>query len=465
MNKKRPEDRTKIIFQIEFDYCLESSQEKKKAFGEMVNIGKEGACIITEVIPYQNENVEFKITIPDKLKKLFNDEVSVPVMATVIWKKNQENTKKLVKYGIKFINKDIYDSVIQKIIDYENELLLSKEWNCSHPDIMFPSVPISSEMLEGMKPSAISVDVTNLCNLNCKHCFWDAYQRQINQKTNPNILDSVKEVLERFKSITNILWYGGEPLFNEETRNIVREGIKLRKNNLIITNGTFPLPVFKENVHYAISIDGTEKIHNFLRGKDIYNKIKYNIQTALKEDLPLALLFCINAYNMDSIPDFLEEWADQNLLGIGFTVYTPMRNKYSYLTQTTEQKYTMIETLQKMKKKYGDLIFNSDKMIELLDPKYGEELAKECPMNLYNKKSRVYCFHLCNDGTIRIPCSIGRDASHIDCRSITKIALYAGTILKDKKSYRSLLRMYLSNYNKRIKKHGSENRDLLRKIL
>lgn len=461
MDDIRSEKRTKILFQIEFGSNPVSLPDGKAATGEMINIGGHGACIITNAIPDNKESIEFDIKIPDKLKKILNIESCIPVRASVIWKHGQNNTEKPAKYGIKFINKDMYSSSIEKIIDYENNKLSNKNWDCSHPDTVFPSISISSEMLEGMKPSAISVDVTNLCNLNCKHCFWDEYQRQVHQKTNLKILDSVKEVLDRFKSITNILWYGGEPLINDQTRNIIKEGIKLIKNNLIITNGTFPFPDFKENVHYAVSIDGTEKVHNFLRGKEIYNKIKDNIQTALNNDVPLGLLYCINAYNIDVIPDFLEEWADQNLLGFCFTVYTPLRNKNSYLTPTDEQRYAMINILQEMKKKYGDLIINSDKMIELLDPKYGEELAKECPMNLFNTKSRVYCLHLCNDGTIRIPCSLGHDASHVECRSITKIGLYAGTILNDRKSYRSLLRMYLSNYHNRKKKNDSKNSKLI----
>jgi len=83
-------------------------------------------------------------------------------------------------------------------------------------------------------------------------------------------------------------------------------------------------------------------------------------------------------------------------------------------------------------------------MIELIRGKYGEELAENCPMNAFNKYGKIYSIHMCNDGSIRVPCALGKDASHVHCRSITKLALYAGKVLRDKESFLALLRMYIS---------------------
>jgi hypothetical protein len=92
-------------------------------------------------------------------------------------------------------------------------------------------------------------------------------------------------------------------------------------------------------------------------------------------------------------------------------------------------------------------------MIELIRAKYGEELAKNCPMNILNKSGSGGCsLHMCNDGSIRVPCALGRDADCLQCRSVTKIALYAGMILQDKRSLLALFRMYHSTpYNKQNK--------------
>jgi sulfatase maturation enzyme AslB (radical SAM superfamily) len=324
------------------------------------------------------------------------------------------------------------------------EELPQEIWTPSPPTFFPSTVPLDSELLEGLQPSALSVDVTNLCNLRCKHCFWDAYDEALPAGTNEHILDSVKAVLKKYPSITNITWYGGEPLISNKTIALVQQGLKLKKNNLIMTNGTFPIPEWRRNVHFGVSIDGTQTIHDTLRGVNAYNRSKKNILSAIAEGVSVGILYCLNAVNIDCVADFLEEWAEVKPIIIGFTVYTPIVGKPSSLTLNDGQREKIVSLLARMKKKYGQLIYNTEAMIELIHVKYGKELAQHCPMNVFNRQGKVYSLHMCNDGNIRFPCAMGEDADHLHCRSITKVALYAAKVLRDKDSLRALLRMYHS---------------------
>ncbi len=304
-----------------------------------------------------------------------------------------------------------------------------------------------------LRPSALSVDVTNICNLRCQHCFWSTHESSKTATTNKNIINLVKDILNKYPSITNITWYGGEPLINEETRKLVEEGIKLRKNNLVITNGYFPIPNWQKNAHFAVSIDGTEKVHDRLRCMPgLYKMLKKNIQDAVKQGISVAALYCINATNIDCIPDFMEEWKDKGLIGVVFTTYVPIKGKNSDICLTDEQRDKVVDILIKMKKKYGSLIGNTELMIELIRSKYSEDLAKKCPMNALNENVKTYSLHMCNDGTIRVPCAFGAGASHLHCRSITKVALYAGKVLHDRDSLLALFRMYHSKPYSKEKK-------------
>jgi MoaA/NifB/PqqE/SkfB family radical SAM enzyme len=311
---------------------------------------------------------------------------------------------------------------------------------------------INSKILNGIRPAALSVDINNLCNLRCKHCFWEA---NYNDKTdmNLNILDSVKQVLNRFPSITNILWYGGEPLINKESVKLLKQGVKLIKNNLIITNGTFPLPSFDAFYHYSVSIDGTQDMHNYLRGANVYEVIKENVIDAIKRKMPVSILYCINALNIDAIPAFLEEWNNKGLIGIVFTVYTAIQGKDPKLTLNDKDMERIAHLLKDIKKKYGKLIVNTDLMIDLIRPSYSKDMGDNCPMDMLNKKQEnILSLHLCNNGEIRSPCALGsacalgKKNGHDNCRSVTKLALYAGKLLKDKASFYALVRMYLSSY-------------------
>ena len=325
-------------------------------------------------------------------------------------------------------------------------------WTPSSPEIFPSTVPLDSELLDGLQPSALSVDVTNLCNLRCKHCFWDAYDEALPAGTNESILDSVKAVLKKFPSITNITWYGGEPLISKKTIALVQQGLTFKKNNLVITNGTFPIPEWRENVHFGVSLDGTQAIHDTLRGVNAYNRSKNNILAAIAKGVSVGILYCLNAINIDCVIDFLEEWAEVKPIVIGFTVYTPLFGKPSYLTLSDRQREKIVSLLVRMKKKYGMLIYNTEAMIELIQMKYGEELAKHCPMNIFNTQGKTYSLHMCNDGTIRFPCALGENADHLQCRSITKVALYAAKVLRDKDSLKALLRMYHSKPHYKEKK-------------
>ena len=318
-------------------------------------------------------------------------------------------------------------------------------WTPSSPEIFPSTVPLDSELLDGLQPSALSVDVTNLCNLRCKHCFWDAYDEALPAGTNESILDSVKAVLKKFPSITNITWYGGEPLISEKTIALVQQGLTFKKNNLVITNGTFPIPEWRENVHFAVSLDGTQEIHDSLRGADTYNKTKNNVLSAIEKRVPIGILYCINSINIDCIPDFIEEWANKGSLGILFTAYAPMEGRDSYLSISDNQRDKIVSLLMQMKKKYGRLIVNTETMIELIRAQYGEQLARDCPMNTLNGSGKGGCsLHMCHDGSIRLPCALGKDADCLQCRSVTKIALYAGLVLRDKRSLLAAFRMYHS---------------------
>lgn len=415
------------------------------AKGEIVNISNTGVCVVSDEYLDMNTKSEVNLQIADyRGFEKSNETEGISVNAKVAWIKKPLDSTFKYRYGLEFEephNQCV--EILKKALFYDEEKLLNSLWNNLKLTINFPAVPLSSKILSKLSPTALSIDVTNLCNLKCNHCFWDSYKYELPEQTNKGLIASVKAVLERYPTITNLTWYGGEPLINVDTINIIKEGIKLRKNNLVITNGTFPFPVWSNRTHFAVSIDGTEEIHNKLRGADIYDKIKRNIIFAISKEIPVAILYCINPSNIDCISDFLEEWADKGTIGIVFTVYAPIRGKILQGLNSM-QRDKVVSLLLEMKKKYKKLIWNTETMIELLRDKYGKVLAKNCLMNVFNRKARIYSIHMCNDSFIRVPCALGRYADCLHCRSVTKLALYSAIVLRDRRSLLSLLGMYHS---------------------
>jgi len=309
------------------------------------------------------------------------------------------------------------------------------------------SLSVNDPFLDKLRPSSLAVDVTNLCNLRCEHCFWARSEYLIPTKPNRDILSTVTILLKKYPSITNILWYGGEPLINNTSRSILVEGFQLlKRNNVVITNGTLPIPSWKENgVKFGVSIDGTMDIHDKMRGKNVYKRIKENINEGLSKGLDISINYCINSLNINCISDFIKEWHESGVNKIYFTLFVPDKKDVSGLELSNKQMASLVPLLTQIKNQYSS-IGNSYKMIELLHPDFSKELTENCCMNvnLSTESKPVTCLHLSNDGTIKVPCTFGSEEMCYKCRSITHVALYAARVLKDRQS----LHMLLNGYHK-----------------
>jgi len=144
-------------------------------------------------------------------------------------------------------------------------------------------------------PYYLTFNVTNKCNSRCDSCrIWETY------KDDPELVEmelSTSEIDEMFKSVPEPLWLtlsGGEPLLREDLLEIC----ELAHKNYpslhglgILTNGLSPekfvrfindvLHVGFRNVKASVSIDGTERMNDKLRG------VKGSYKKALKTYLML----------------------------------------------------------------------------------------------------------------------------------------------------------------------------------
>jgi MoaA/NifB/PqqE/SkfB family radical SAM enzyme len=122
-------------------------------------------------------------------------------------------------------------------------------------------------------PVYASADITNACNLKCKHCYWWKNWKQ-GRELSPEEWRTV--IRNKFvkENVYQVALTGGEPLLRPEVIKVFRE--EVRNNIYVVTNGTLPLIDFNR-ISYFVSIDGTEKIHNYIRGLKIYKKVNKKI--------------------------------------------------------------------------------------------------------------------------------------------------------------------------------------------
>src|SRR5512141_2960023 len=110
-----------------------------------------------------------------------------------------------------------------------------------------------------------SIDVTQRCNLRCKHCYFfehDQPERALGGDDWVALLESWKRTRSRWEfPFFQCSWVGGEPLLRPE---VVERCRRFFRYNLVVTNGTLRLPDWSD-VDFYVSIDGDEEVHEDLR--------------------------------------------------------------------------------------------------------------------------------------------------------------------------------------------------------
>lgn len=107
-----------------------------------------------------------------------------------------------------------------------------------------------------------SVDLTSVCNLDCRHCFLE--KRSDKDLSDSQWIDRIELLKREHPMLVHAVWFGGEPLLR---RKLLLQLLPRFRYNSIFSNGLFPLSGLPKNCVVQISIDGTEKIHDFIRGE------------------------------------------------------------------------------------------------------------------------------------------------------------------------------------------------------
>lgn len=264
----------------------------------------------------------------------------------------------------------------------------------------------------GLKfPTNMTVDVTNVCNLSCKHCYFvrSGFRQQLSDS---QMIDRLRQVKAQYKSIASVSWAGGEPLLR---RRLLKSLLPLFPFNAIFTNGTLAIPGW--DCVFNVSVDGTKKEHDTIRGKGVYGMVKKNIAASKAR---INLVCVLNTVNSDCVEPMLKEWKNTNVSGISFDFHTPAKaNDSLWLDWKKRDKIVML--LQRLRKEYGNFILNSGLVLELMLSKNACRITKDC---LVPKAA------ICLDpmGKQKLPCMIGKDA---DCsRCGCSAAFFAEAVLK-----------------------------------
>lgn len=255
-----------------------------------------------------------------------------------------------------------------------------------------------------------SVDLTNRCNLRCKHCYFFE-QENPEELSDEAWLKTFEKMGTGWKKTRSVTWIGGEPLLRKE---LIEHGKKYFAHNLIVTNGLIPLPHWPE-VHFHISLDGDEAAHEKMRNqKGIYKQIMKN---ADRPELNVVMAYCISSLNAHVVEKVLEEWRQVGIRGFLFSFYTPIESIKDPLFPGWDERDALIDRLCELKEKYGDYIQNDARVLQLMKRKNSKTVTDNC---LFTSKG----FSLDPMGNRKAKCMMGEKADCDKCGCIVPFYLH-----------------------------------------
>lgn len=279
---------------------------------------------------------------------------------------------------------------------------------------------ILKNLLFGVKyPFGMSIDVTNRCNLNCKHCYFQK-QGYKNELGKEELLKKIRETKEKYPNIIHASWVGGEPLLRKD---VVFEGMKMFPFNMIVTNGTIELPKWK-NCVFNVSVDGTKKYYEKIRGTNKYDIVKQN---ADRKDIKVNAVCVLSRKNYHCIEEMLHEWSKTSVGGIAFDFFTPIKGIEEGYWLDWKERDKIIENLLELKKDYGNFLLTPEPVLEMMRSENSKSVTKQCIVT----KADV-----CLDpmGNRKLPCVIGEKADCSRCGCIIPFFLESLIVKKQLKT-------------------------------
>ena len=211
--------------------------------------------------------------------------------------------------------------------------------------------------------------------------------------------------------------------------------------NTVVTNGTIPLPSWPD-VHFFISIDGTEQAHEFNRNKKgIYQRIKKN---ANRPDLDVTIATCITKDNMGSVEALVKEWNEvEGVSHMVFDFYTPIEGIDHDLWMGWEERDRMIDVLLALKEIYGSFITTPERVFRLMKSDVSKNVTDHC---LFMKKSTSFS----PKGEPKEKCMMGVKADCDRCGCVVPFYMHS---LVDRKY---ILRDNLQTMQRRFRQVGDK---------
>jgi MoaA/NifB/PqqE/SkfB family radical SAM enzyme len=200
------------------------------------------------------------------------------------------------------------------------------------------------------------VDVTDNCNLRCKHCYH-FHGKDYFRKQELSISVWEKRFNELYKSgIRHILLVGGEPALRND---VLMLADRVFPFVYVITNGTMKTPE-EFNHRLFVSIDGSPKTNDMIRGQGVFSRIMKNYSG----DTRVVINMTLTEDNYKELEDVVKIAKGNGFAGVVCNICASGTEASVPMSVRREGRGIIVKELRRVKSLYPDDLLLNEAMIK-----------------------------------------------------------------------------------------------------
>ncbi len=176
-------------------------------------------------------------------------------------------------------------------------------------------------VLRQRKPIIAGMPLTDVCNLQCKHCVV------ANTGRGHYSFAKIEQFMQHFYNIGVRILYlqGGEIMTwqdgNKNASDVIRRAHEIGFFRVAaVTNGTLGLPTEADLIW--VSLDGSEPVHDAIRGAGTFAKVMQNLQSSQHKRINLNMTINrLNAGEVEAVASIAKQLSSVH--GVSFNFHTP----------------------------------------------------------------------------------------------------------------------------------------------
>ena len=170
-------------------------------------------------------------------------------------------------------------------------------------------------------PSRLSLELTNKCQLKCKHCFNLSGEERQDEIDIDQFINISRKFLEL--GTRSIFITGGEAFLKDGIERLIEFAansfgdVTVASNGYYIKDEIIKLISSFNNIVIQISVDGKEEIHDNIRGRlGAFKNSISTIEKMISHNIPVTIAFTMNQKNMNDLNYVIETSKEMGCIGI-----------------------------------------------------------------------------------------------------------------------------------------------------